>query len=341
MRIAYYLPPEESTLSGCDLWRVAMPMRTIAKHGDLEKVEEINRFQFKIEDGRVVGTNIDPDEFDIMHVGRPVIREFINFAHVVKDTGIKFTMDFDDDFTDVHEENESRKNFSEDILESFEEIVGIADGITVTTQFLADKFGHLNDNFAVIDNYVPESLILDKVSPRQPIVGWAGGVSVHPRDLEVVGTAVRDFLWKNRDWKFHHVGDGKVNKILKAPTIEFGTVPVLEYMGQIKRFKIGIAPLEESDFNKAKSRLKILEMSALGVPWIASPLPEYLKAHEEHGVGIIAETPEEWLDALNRYRSSELFRMSQIRKGLEYARKNTYRANYHRWIEFFQNTLDN
>lgn len=341
MRIAYYLPPEDVVLSGCDLWRVAMPMRTAERLDDENTYTEINDLKFKLDGNIAIGTNIDPEQFDLIHVGRPVITEFIDFAHVLKNSGVKFTMDFDDDFTDVHEENETRKNFSDDILESFREIVTLADGVTVTTPFLKKKFGHLNDNFEVIDNYIPESLVREGIRPKENILGWAGGVSVHPRDLEVVGNSVRDFLWKNRDWKFHHVGDGHVNEILKCPTTEFGTVEVLSYMAHIEQFKIGMAPLEVSDFNKSKSRLKALEMAALGVPWVASPLPEYKSVKSDYGCGILADSEQEWLDAFDKYNNNELFRLQQIQRGYEFARLNTYERHWTRWRDFFRRTLDN
>lgn len=340
MKIAYYLPPDDMPLSGCDLWRMAMPMKIIKRHTEIE-LTEVNEFSYRLKGGRVVGTNIDPDYFDLVYVARPIAREFVEVLEVLKYSGLKVAMDFDDDFTTIHEENTNNERFTGEILESFEKATALADGVTVTTKQLKEKFGHLNDNFHVIDNFIPEDLIRNGIQPKENVIGWAGGVSVHPRDLQVVGTSVRDFLWKHRDWKFHHVGDGHVNKILKCPTTEFGSVEVLSYMAQIEKFKVGIAPLEESEFNKAKSRLKVLEMAALGVPWVASPLPEYKRARDSYGCGILAYDEDEWLGAFEKYESAEFYRMQQVQRGFKYAEDNTLERNYWRWLEFFEDTLDN
>jgi len=341
MRVAYYMPPDDHDLSGCDLWRVGMPMKHLKKYNSKDEFYEINEFRYKLDpEGNIIGTSIDPSYFDLVHVARPFMSQFIQMGEEIKKSGVKFTMDFDDDFTSIHHGNAALERLSDDVFDSFEKVIGMADGVIVTTPFLKEKFGHLNDNFTVIDNYIPEVMIRSGPRPKEKILGWAGGVDVHPDDLQVVGTSVRDFLWTNRDWKFHHIGSGQVNKILKAPTVEFGTVGVLEYMAQIEQFKVGIAPLSVSDFNKSKSRLKVLEMSALGVPWVASPLPEYKRIHDEWGVGILADSPEEWREAFQKYANSQFYRLQQISRGLEFARANTFKKNHQQWTDFFQQTLD-
>lgn len=342
IKVGYYLPPNEEQLNGCDLWRVALPMKMAQRYDIDTEYLEINQFNFRVRDGKPVGTDIRPGDYDLIHVARPLIREFVQFAEFIKDAGIKFTMDFDDDITDIHDDNVAREVFDRGRLEVFKEVMALADGVTVTTPFLKQKFSQYNDNIHVISNYVPEALIRDSIrNDKENVVGWAAGLSSHPNDLQQVGTAVRDFLWKNRDWKFHHVGDGDTNKILKAPTVEFGMQSVINYATLLEQFKIGIAPLEDSDFNRSKSRLKALEMAALGVPYVASPLPSYTAPYEEHGVGEIASTEEEWLEWITRLSTADLYRMNKIKRGLEWAKDNTIDKHWTHWRDFFQETLDN
>src|SRR5689334_12826265 len=56
---------------------------------------------------------------------------------------------------------------------------------------------------------------------------------------------------------------------------------------------IGLAPLADSTFNRAKSWLKPLEMAAVGVPCVMSALPEYREIHSL-GVGLLAERTKDW-----------------------------------------------
>ena len=56
---------------------------------------------------------------------------------------------------------------------------------------------------------------------------------------------------------------------------------------------IGLVPLNDVEFNHAKSYIKGLEYAAAGVPFICSYSPEY-QVLADAGVGRLAKTPEEW-----------------------------------------------
>ena len=61
---------------------------------------------------------------------------------------------------------------------------------------------------------------------------------------------------------------------------------------------VGLVPLIDSPFNRAKSWLKGIEYAALGVPFVASPLPEYRKL-ADLGAGVLADSPQEWYEAID------------------------------------------
>jgi hypothetical protein len=70
---------------------------------------------------------------------------------------------------------------------------------------------------------------------------------------------------------------------------------------------IGIVPLEARDYNRAKSALKGMEYAACGIPFVASPSPEYAWL----GCGILAgasledQSPAAWQAALERLLDSD------------------------------------
>ena len=49
------------------------------------------------------------------------------------------------------------------------------------------------------------------------------------------------------------------------------TVPIEDYPALLHNFDIGLVPLVDNRFNRAKSDLKVLELAASGIPAIASP----------------------------------------------------------------------
>jgi hypothetical protein len=95
---------------------------------------------------------------------------------------------------------------------------------------------------------------------------------------------------------------------------------------------IGIAPLADTRFNRCKSWLKPLELSALGVPWVASPRVEYARLHAE-GAGILADTPRRWHRELRRLQLSPALRAELAAAGREVAARFRLEDNAWRWLE--------
>jgi hypothetical protein len=81
-----------------------------------------------------------------------------------------------------------------------------------------------------------------------------------------------------------------------------GGVPFEEWPRAVASVGVGIAPLADTKFNRSKSWLKPLEMSATGVPWVASPRAEYVRLHAL-GAGVLADRPRVWYRELKRLRS--------------------------------------
>jgi len=103
----------------------------------------------------------------------------------------------------------------------------------------------------------------------------------------------------------------------------------------VAKLGVGIAPLADTRFNKSKSFLKPLEMSALGVPWVASPRAEYVRLHRK-GVGALADTPRRWHKELSRLLSSPRLRAERAEAGRAVAETMRVRDNAWRWIEAWE-----
>lgn len=66
----------------------------------------------------------------------------------------------------------------------------------------------------------------------------------------------------------------------------------------IRGFDIGIMPLVDGDFERGKCGYKLIQYMACGLPVVASPVGVNCQI-VEHGInGFLAETPEQWEQAL-------------------------------------------
>lgn len=210
--------------------------------------------------------------------------------------------------------------------------------VTVTTPALARAYA-AHGRVRVLPNMVPE-WYLTVEHPDSGDIGWAGVVSVHPNDLQVMGAAVAQLVRDGH--RFVTVGDQReVQEVLglPEPPDSSGPLPMELYPHGVALFGIGIAPLADTRFNRSKSRLKGLEYSALGVPWVGSPLPDYVALHRQ-GCGLLARRPRDWETKLRRLARDPGLRAELSAAGREVAARNTIEGHAHDWLDAWLSARD-
>ena len=111
-------------------------------------------------------------------------------------------------------------------------------------------------------------------------LGWAGTVINHPTDLQATRGGVAMTLAEHPDWHFLCVGGAEhleeVRKGLGLPEVPEATPwrPLELHPFLVSAIDVGIVPLADLVFNYAKSWLKGIEYAALGIPFVASDMPE-------------------------------------------------------------------
>jgi hypothetical protein len=82
---------------------------------------------------------------------------------------------------------------------------------------------------------------------------------------------------------------------------------------------IGIVPLRDTPFNRAKSAIKGLEYAAAGVPFIAQNLDSYASLRNDLGVGRIAKRPTDWIRHIKELLDVDIRREEAARNRLQIA----------------------
>ena len=215
----------------------------------------------------------------------------------------------------AYEPTRPENNFEENI-DHYKKILQLSDAVTVSTPFLANKvandFGH--PNVHIIENGVSVDRFTQRLwNGKQPIVGWVGSTNHRSGDLEELNG-----IFSNK-FKFHHSGSyANSNAFANALGLDSKKVarsPMREPWQYAKLsccFDIGLAPLSDIEFNHAKSWIKAIEYAASGIPFVASPRPEYVRLVERLGVGRIAHSPYEWLAHVNELHDHEIRRKEGV-----------------------------
>lgn len=185
----------------------------------------------------------------------------------------------------------------------------VCSAVTVSTPFLASELRKLGVRVPihVIENAVELSAFAQVRSDRlyrgRPVLGWVGGTPWRSGDLQELRGLLGPFLEHENLLAYHggHIERPGVRSFAHEAGVDprrmltAGMVPIDEYPSLMAGLDIGLVPLRDAPFNRAKSWIKGIEYAAAGIPFVASDLPEYRRLRDVHGIGRVARKASHWL----------------------------------------------
>jgi glycosyltransferase involved in cell wall biosynthesis len=132
--------------------------------------------------------------------------------------------------------------------------------------------------------------------------------------------------------RFHAIGDGRTPGVLGLEGDVTEWVEFDDYPAALAGLDIGLVPLADTRFNRAKSGLKLAELAAAGVAAVASPTPDNRRLADE-GIGLLADRPQDWERQLRRLAMSSDFRQEVVARSRAAMAAHTVEANSWKWLE--------
>jgi hypothetical protein len=290
---------------------------------------------------------IIPDGYDVVVLQRVTHRYLMQSVRVLRNKGIAVVIDVDDDLTTVHPSNPAwamlhpkhgERHVGKPWKHSWRylgEACRHATMVVCTTKTLAQRYGGAG-NAVVIPNYLP-SHYYDVEHVDSDLLGWPASLHSHPNDPEVVGTAVQRLVADGTRFHVTSVGDGAArafgltgDDVLTDRPTEI--ITLLDWPRAIACIGVGIAPLADTRFNMAKSWLKPLELSAVGVPWVGSPRAEYRRLNQL-GCGLLVDRPKDWYRVLRSLLTDDRRRVELADAGRSVAAQLRLEDHAWRWAE--------
>ena len=241
----------------------------------------------------------------IQRQATPVQRDFVKMLkQMSKNEGFKLIYEIDDIVfrEDIPDFNRNKCAFEQDeIRDSILEILDMVDEITVTCPFMRDYFNKkTNSNKAtVIPNYLLKWWFdryydLGKLvkgfekNKKKPVVSiFASGTHVdvtnkvgQKDDFEIVVPAIINSR-KDFKWKFYGCYPLPLKPFIDRGEIEFHQwVPLPNFPQSMAESgtQLTFAALQDNNFNRAKSNIKLLEAGALGIPCVCPDMVTYKDA---------------------------------------------------------------
>lgn len=320
--------------NGCAWYRCMLPMKELEKHGwatgiGFPAFSPEHGFGLLIPDSKAI------HGWEIVVLKLMMLDRFVEEIPKAQALGQKIVIDIDDHHAGLEKTNMAYaatdpKTNPRNNREHYFKTMELADALITSTPFLEKYYREKYPNkpiFTVRNAVDPQYFKFRKdKSDNWPVLGWVGATPWRSNDLETLNPFVGEFL-NDKKWRFHHSGH-----ILNAPTVEeqLGVPhnlftsepmqPILTYGEMFKRIDIGIVPLNNVEFNLAKSFIKGLEYTAAGVPWIATDLEEYSYINKEFGIGRVASTKDEWLGHLEELSNVKV-RNKERQKNMDLVRQ--------------------
>lgn len=334
---------------GCGSFRMIWPGEALAAAGhDVQVARQGERLRLVMERDTVKDVLVDADVVVLQRVVHQWMAEAIG---VMRAKGITVVVDVDDDLTAIHPSNpawasmhpRNERRLGADgrpCRTSWRHLSAAcraASLVTVSAPALLPVYaGHGRGH--VLHNYLPEHYY--GIERRDSdVIGWPASLHSHPNDPEPVGGAIARLVDEGAEFVMRgdSKGAGKAFGLADDPVSR--KVPIDEWPEAVAELGIGIAPLADTKFNRSKSFLKPMELSACGVPWVASPRAEYVRLHKM-GAGVLAERPRAWYRELKRLRESATLRQEMSQAGRQVAEQLRLRDNAWRWMAAWERAYE-
>ena len=337
--------------NGCAWYRCVLPSHELNKLGWSTTVG-FPGFNTKRGFGLLIEGNKAVHGWDIVVFKLLMQKEVLESIKLAQSTGQKIVVDVDDWFDGLSKSNRAHaatdpKNNPNSNREIYKEIILSADAVITSTPFLKDYYSKLRKNVFLVRNGIDLNRWKRKQLnvTKRPRIGWVGATHWRSNDLEQLNSFFGSYI-SLRNLYFQHSGHipnappaaellGINEKFVKTLPL----VPILGYPNLFKDIDVGIVPLNNVEFNHAKSFIKGLEYAAAGVPFVSSPSPEYEYLASE-GIGRIARTTNEWVYHLDELLDASM-RRDEMEEHYSILPKFSMEARGPEWSETFKFILEN
>lgn len=281
---------------------------------------------------------------DLVHIHRLLLdRDDDDCVARLQDAGV--AVGFDDDDNSEAAPPELEGIVAEGSLaraqRDFARVLARADRVDLVTTPSADLARRFEaagaDNVHVIENYLPGAFSrVEPVDHDGVVIGWHAA-SEHRLDaaaLELEDTLAR-VLEAHRDVRVVTIGVELDLDHERCRREDY--VPIAQLTQRLAGFDLGIVPLADTAFNRARSNVKARELAAAGVPWLASPVGPYRGLGKGEGGRLVADG--DWFAALDELVRAHKERARMRKQARKWAERETIWRMAGVWEQTFRDTV--
>jgi glycosyltransferase involved in cell wall biosynthesis len=273
-------------------------------------------------------------ESDVVHVHRIATPDLQWLVRQAKDAGVAIVWDNDDDVAAMPKTNPLYARYggpkSRGMLAGVKAMVQLADVVTTPSEVLAEQYRGLGGaDVRVLENYLPREFSRVRPVKHEGVaIACLAGLE-HQIDYQRLGLreTLERLLDAHPDLRVLSIGLG-----LGLPPERYEHIKLVDFLElarTLARCDIGIAPIVDIPWNRARSNVKLKEYAAAGLPWLASPVGPYLSMGEEQGGRLVPD--DGWFDALDQLVTSARERRKLAKRATRWVKGEGIERHAHRW----------
>lgn len=276
-------------------------------------------------------------EFDIIVFQRQCSEASWEAIRYVNSLGKLSVYELDDDLWNIDRTNPAYSYWTPDKLRGVESCIAESQIVTTTTPYLAERLKRFNKNIFILPNMLPKEQwqVSEKAKDdKKLILGWAGGTSHWP-DLKILEGTIEQLVDDYTDIEFQIAGAGQVPFKPHERMKGLESVKIEQYPKLLSGFDIGLAPLVDTQFNRAKSDLKFLEYAMVELAVVASKVESYIGSIVHGENGFLASNTKDWIKYLRRLIENHELRQKIAAKAKQFAETRTIEKNIWLWEQAY------
>jgi Glycosyl transferases group 1 len=283
--------------------------------------------------------------WEALHVQQFHDPESLAIMRRVRDAGFAVVWDTDDNISAITRGNQAwhRLGGRRGVRRHFKETLAVARTahvVTTTNEHLAQIYREYGcERVVAIENYLaPEDLR----HPRRRHQGVVIGITAageHEGDLQRMrlGERLERLLERHDGVRIIAIGVHLRMRDVHRYRYVWG-VKIERLIPMESEFDIGLAPLCDNSFNRARSNIKLKEYGAAGAMWLASPIGPYVGMGEEQG-GLLVDD-DAWLSTLEALLENPDRRRALAQRARAWAERQTISAGAARWQAVFREAVE-
>ena len=200
----------------------------------------------------------------------------------------------------------------------YQRTIQLSDCVIAGNDYLAEHARRFCSNVHTVPTGLDTKAFANKGTPKNHgkiRLVWIGSESTLPHLKEL--KPVLEVVGKAHD----HV----VLRIIADQFFDMQSLPVEKHnwslenqVSDLRACDVGLAPLPDNRFTRGKCGFKILQYFASGLPVIASPVGVNEKFIKESHAGILASTPGQWKEAIEKLAADATCRKQMGLQGKQY-----------------------